>query len=171
MERERMFKKPALIRFVVEELHKKSPDKQIGKNLSTEVLLYTQERKILDLDYRMYYYGPYSSDFASEINFANDKGLIGISWKEDEGFFIESKTVTEDFNVLIDQNEIDAVEELIDEFRKYNAKEMSIIATAYYLLDNFETDKSELAEIILSLKPYLTAEGISRVLKDEGIIE
>lgn len=167
---ESIFKNPALIGYLVEQIKKKYPKKQVGKTIIQKKMYLLTRLKIVDFDYTMYYYGPFSSEVSGELDFAQGAGIIQIKWVDREGYFIEATPKLKEFYSLITNEEKKAVEGIVEKFGDFNAIDMSIIATAFYLKDNFGVSDAELVEIIHKIKQNLSSEHIKNILEKARIL-
>ena len=86
--RESIFKGPALVAYLVKRMSETYPDKQVGKTVIQKLLFLLTRAGVVDFDYAMYHYGPYSAQALSELNFAEDIGAVEIVWVPNEGYFI-----------------------------------------------------------------------------------
>jgi len=65
-----MFKNSGLLGYLVKSLKQKYPDRQIGKTVIQKMMYLLSRNGIMDFEFSMYHYGPYSSEVAGELNFA-----------------------------------------------------------------------------------------------------
>lgn len=168
---ESIFKNPAIIGYLVKRLHEKHPDKQIGKTLIQKMLYLLSRKGLVGFDYSMYHYGPYSAAADGELNFAENRGLIDIKWVDGAGYFAQATPELDRFEKLVDNNERSAIDRLIEGYGDFNAVDLSLIATAYFMKDNFDTPDTELANVIHNLKPRYAVDYIQSVLEKGGVID
>ena len=64
-----------------------------------------------------------------------------------------------------------ALDKLVDKYGHFNAIELSIITTAYFLRDNFGVPEGKLAEVVHDVKPNHRLEVIQEKLRDAGVIK
>jgi uncharacterized protein YwgA len=166
-----IFKDPALIGFLVKELHKKDPDKQIGKTILQKMCYFLTQEGLTDFKYSMYHYGPYSSQVSGELGFAAASGLVIETWQKELGYFIEPGPKEPDFEHLVTEEEKRAIDRITERYGRYNAIDMSIIATAIYHKKVFGVPDEKLADVVHSLKKKQNLSHIKKLLRDEGIIE
>jgi len=164
-----IFKCPALIGFLVKKLKEKH--RKVGKTIVQKMMYLLTREKIVDFKYTMYHYGPYSFEVAGELNFAKDTGIVDIQWDEMDGYYdITPGSKLNDFENLIEEKEKKAIEKIVEDFGRFNAIEISIIATALFIKDNFKVPNKELAEKVKKLKPEHKDEYIKHILYRAKII-
>jgi uncharacterized protein YwgA len=164
---ESIFKNPALIAHLVKRIQEKYPGKQIGKTIVQKMLYLLSRDGVLNVDYSMHYYGPYSQKIASEIDFAESTDIIEIKWVDNKGYFISSNTDKFESIIEAEKNYVDVI---VDRFGGFNAKELSIIATALYLRDNFEIDDTKIVDSVHNIKEQYSAQEIRSILQKSGIL-
>jgi uncharacterized protein YwgA len=166
---ESIFKYPTLIGYLVKRIKEKLPDKQVGK-IIVQKMLYLLTREVpMKFDYSMYHYGPYSSEVSQELDFAENSGIVEIDWVDKQGYFIKSTDALEHFEPLLTEEDKHAIEKIVEGFYQFNAIELSIIATAFFLKDNFEIPETHLAKVIHTLKKNRSLEFIETSLKNVGL--
>lgn len=138
-----IFKNPALIGYLAKKIQVEYPNRQVGKTYIQKMIYLLNRNDVVDFNYSMYHYGPYSSEVSGELNFAQNTGIVQVKWIDDKGYFIESTS-------------------------KLNAIELSIIATGFFLKDNFGVSDSELVNVIHQFKPDHTVEFIENILRRAG---
>jgi hypothetical protein len=164
---ENIFHNPTLISYVVKTMKEKYPGAQVGKTVIQNLLYLISKKGVCDFDYSLYHYGPYSSQVSSELNFAEDIGAITIDWIPEKGYFISLGPMFSSRLLLQNTKEIerDAVNKVVQEYGSYNAIELSIIATALFLKENFRVkDQSNLEDVVSSLRPQYDKMRISTLL-------
>jgi len=168
--KERLYKKPALIGYMIKCLKEKAPEKQVGKTFIQKIIYLLTKDSDLDFHYALYHYGPYSFELSHELGFARDSGLVKIDWRDDEGYFLSTTKEMDKYNDLLSEEEKNKIEKLAYEYLQFNAKELSIVATAYFLLDHNNIDKSKLTDLINQIKPYISKEDIREILERASIL-
>ena len=167
---ESIFTYPTLLGYLLKRMEDGYPDKQIGKTIVQKMMYLLTREGTVDFNYSMYHYGPYSSEVSGELNFANSAGIVNINWVDDKGYFINSTQKLENFmNRLTDQDK-QVVDELVNKFGKFNAIQLSLIATAFFLKDNFNVSDVRLAEVVHDAKPKYSHGYIKTVLQSAGIL-
>lgn len=165
-----IFKYPALIGYMIESMSKEYPSKQIGKTIVQKIFYLLTHEGIVKFNYSMYHYGPYSSGVSGELNFAESTGIVDIKWVEDKGYFIYPTEKLKHFESLLNEKEKQAVDGLVKRFGIFNAIELSLIATACYLKENFGISDLELTKVVHNAKPNNSLEYIENVLHRAGIL-
>lgn len=168
---ESIFKNPALIGYLVEKIRERYPDKQVGKTIIQKSMYLLTLSKVVDFDYSMYHYGPFSLEVAEELDFAQNAGIIQIEWVDEKGYLIKATPKLKEFYSLITDEEKKAIVDVVEKFGKFNAIELSIIATAFYLKYNFGVSDAELVDVIHKIKQNLSSEDIKNILKKAEITE
>ena len=164
---ENIFHNPTLISYVVKTMKETYPDAQVGKTVIQNLVYFLSRKGVCDFDYSLYHSGPHSSQVSIELNFAEEIGAVAIDWIPDKGYFISPGTMCS--SKLLFQNtektERDVIDEVVQEYGAYNAIEISIIATALFLKENFGVnDQSNLEDVVLSLRPQYNKTRISDLL-------
>lgn len=154
---------------MIKKIGEKYPDKQVGKTFVQKIFYLLTRQGVVDFNYSMYHYGPYSSEVSGELNFAESSGIVNVEWIEDKGFFINSTSKLDNFKSLLKNEEIQAIDDIIETYADFNAIELSLIATALYLKDNFEVSDEKLVEVVHNAKPNYSLDLIERVLRKAGI--
>lgn len=160
-----------MIGYLVKKLEEKDRCKQIG-NTRIQKMIYLLTRKSkIDFDYSMHYYGPYSNEVSGDLSFAEGIDIIDKTWNPDRGYFITSKPELNKFiEKYLSEEEKRAVGEAVDQFGDFIAKELSIIATAFYLKDKYGFSDKGIVKIVHHFKGDYTIEYINKLLKKAGVI-
>jgi len=164
---ENIFHDPALISYVVKRIKETYPVTQISKTIIQKLVYLLSRKNIVDFDYSLYHYGPYSSQVSSELNFAEEIDFIVIDWIPEKGYSISPGSMYSSKQLLQNTQKVerDAINEIVQKYGSYNAIELSIITTALFLKEKFGVNaKSKLVEIVTSLKPQYNKERISNLL-------
>jgi len=166
-----IFKNPALIGYLVKRIKVEFPGRQVGKTIIQKMMYLLNRNEIVDFNYSMYHYGPYSSELSGELNFAQNAGIVQIKWVDDKGYFIETTSKLQNFEKLMTEREKQALDDLVERFGSYNAIELSIIATAYYVKDTFDVPETKLVSVIHQIKQNHSVEYIENILRKVGILK
>lgn len=169
-DRKSIFKNPALIGCLVKKINEKYPEKQVGKTIIQKNMYLLTRSKIVDFDYSMYHYGPFSSEVSGELNFAENAGIIQIKWVDEKGYFITATSKIKEFDSLITDEEKKAIENIVEKFGDFKAIDISIMASAFFLKDNFGVSDAELVEVIHQIKQNHSSEYIKNVLQKATIL-
>ena len=165
---ESIFKNPTLIGYLVKKIKMKDPKKQVGKTIIQKMMYLLARDNIVDFNYSMYHYGPYSAAVSGELNFAENTGIVQIKWVDEKGYFIDTTSKLNRFEQLIEEPEKQAINEIVTRFGSFNSIELSIIATASFLKDNFGVSDAELASMVHQIKQNHSVECIEDILQKAG---
>ncbi|MBN2373598.1 DUF4065 domain-containing protein [bacterium] len=164
-----LFKNTALISNLVKKISDEYPEKQIGKTVIQKMVYFIARKGVIDFEYTLYHYGPYSAQTSSELNFAKLIGALNINWIREKGFFIEPKNIPLEYDLK--DKEKKGIEEVVKKYGKYNAQELSVITTALYIKDNFEfCNQNNLIDAVQSLKPQFKKDWIKSKLKEANVL-
>lgn len=175
MKSEIIFKGPALVYYLVEEIKRQYPENQIGKTV-VQKIMYFLERELrkfgYDFDYTMYHYGPYSDRVSEYLNIADAISVVDIKWVSEKGYFITPKKKGNlKLEELLTDEEKKFIEKIVSKYGRFNAIKLSIIATAMYAKEKFGIkDDDELMKVILSIKPHNKKKWIKEILMKTGVI-
>ncbi|MEM2742201.1 MAG: DUF4065 domain-containing protein [Nitrososphaeria archaeon] len=165
-----IFKGLAVISFLVKKMSEKYPSKQIGKTIIQKMMYLIKREGIVDYTYSMYHYGPYSSEVSSELNLCEALDILAINWDPNKGYIISRKE--NKYEKELSKKDKKKIEKIVDKYGRFNAKELSIIASAFFLKDEIGNISSneELVKIIASLKPDYDEGFIRNILEKSGVI-
>jgi uncharacterized protein YwgA len=168
---ESIFKNPAMITYLVKSIEKAYPGKQIGKTVIQKMVYISTIKGLLDANYSMHYYGPYSADVAGDLDFAESSGLLEIKWVNDKGYFVTSvPDKLEQLGEILNEKEKQEIDDIVARFGEYKANDLSIIATALYLRDKFELDNEKLVKSVNEIKDQYSASYIMHILEKSRIL-
>ncbi|RLG32446.1 hypothetical protein DRN98_05285, partial [Methanosarcinales archaeon] len=92
-----------------------------------------------------------------------------VDWKQEKGYFIEPNDPLNLPNEVT-SSEKEMIDNLVNKYGDFSAIELSIIATAIYIKDNFGIGDNEIIDTVLSLKPN-KREWVEGILKKAGFID
>jgi len=167
---ESVFKYPALIGCLVKKIKDKYEGKQIGKTIIQKMIYLLGREGVGDFNYSMYHYGPYSSGVSKELYFAERAGIVDIQWIMNGGYDIG---ITDKLKTYLDEvttEEETIINTVVEKYGSYSAVELSIIATALFLKDNYAVSPEELPRMVNNIKPQYDTPYIEKILK-KGDIE
>jgi len=165
-----ILKGPALVYYLVKELKKKYPKKQVGKTIIQKLMYIFELTSGKDFDYTMYHYGPYSWKVSEYLNLAEALNAVEIDWDPSKGYFVRPNDKPP-FKVSIGEEEKKLMRQIIEKYGKFNAVELSIFTTAMYVKDRFgESDPENIVKIVSSLKPEHKKEWIKQILIKAEIV-
>jgi len=165
-----MFRNSGLIGYLVKRLDEKYPGKQIGKTIIQKMMYLLSRSNVANFSFSMYHYGPYSSEVSGELNFAERNGIVDIIWKDAEGYYINPTEKAGDFEHLLSDEEKRAVDDLVTRFGKFKAIDLSLIATALYLKDNFNVEEDRLVEAVQTAKKKFSPDYIRSILEESDVL-
>ncbi|MFZ0005324.1 type II toxin-antitoxin system antitoxin SocA domain-containing protein [Methanoregula sp.] len=144
---------------------------QVGTTAIQKIIFLLNREGITDYTYKMYHYGPYSNQVSQDVTFAGESKLLKIDWIEDKGYDIKIDSTELLSGVELTKSTTDAIDRIVTKFGKFNAVELSLIATAYFVLDNTDvgSNDKQLVAIVTALKPNYS-DRVESVLKRAGII-
>jgi len=157
----------SLVSYIVKKAHDEGV-RQIGKTFVQKISYLVARKLKTDFGHTMYYYGPFSSDIEGAISLAKGLQQINVEWRDGEGFFIEPRQ-TEWADRLPDEVK-NVVDRVLDRFAKRSAVELSIITSAFYIMDHFNIPEEKVVDAILRMKPEHDKDWVRRVLKKAEVI-
>ncbi|RKZ29753.1 hypothetical protein DRQ36_07685 [bacterium] len=163
-ERESMFRNPAIISYVVKKIHERDAGKQVGKTFIQKIMYFLTRNGITDFSYTLYHYGPFSGEAACELDLAHTAHMVSMEWRDEKGYFIEASDI--DYNEYIEAPEQERIDKIVELFADKNAVDLSIIATAQYIKDNFGLTDDKLIDAVKSVKSQYPKERIEDLIKE-----
>lgn len=163
-----IFKPATLISYVVKKLREENRE-QIGKTVIQKIIYLLTRENIGKFNYSLYLYGPYSSEVASELNFAEDTGMLKIDWVDEKGYFITPTDELNNYLDLLTEEEKQAIEKIVEKYGNLNVAELSIVATAFYVHDYFKVSGDKLIDTVKGLKNNYPGELIEKAIKKAGL--
>ncbi len=162
---------PYIITYLVKKINEETPTIQIGKTMIQKYLYFLDHsfRSETDLDYGLYHYGPYSRKTEFFLALAKNSGFITIDYIQGSGYRITPNNESQDEDQLEEKYK-DKINELVARFANLNARQLSIVATADYLINVYKKDKNYLVNGIHEMKPYIKKNEIKKTLKMAQII-
>lgn len=160
-----------LVSYIVNQMEKKFENKQVGKTVIQKMMYFLDYKDIKNFNYKMYHYGPFSSEVATNLDKAEKKGLVDINWVKNEGYYINTSDKNISFEEMISKSERDFIERIIEEYGEYNAQELSIITTAFHVKKEHDDISDEkLIELVHSLKQKHDENRIKFLLESVDLI-
>ncbi|MBK9097031.1 MAG: DUF4065 domain-containing protein [bacterium] len=141
------------------------PNKQLGKTMIQKLCYLLTREDILDYDYSLYHYGPYSVDLESDLDILNFFDEVSIGWNQ-YGYDIEIKNQ----ELKLDKLQAEKIKNVIENYGHYTATDLSLVATALYIKDNYGIDDYDLVDEVHNIKPNFNPEYIENVLQSAEII-
>ena len=162
-------RKARLVGYLVKRLREKYESKQIGKTVVQKMIYLLGLESDISFDYSMYHYGPFSKSAASALDLAKKYDLVEMEWRPKKGYFIDPTDKVSEKK--LDDETSEALDEVVARFGGYSAVELSMIATGFYVKDNFEYGSDEeLVDTVSSLKSEHEKDWIEDLLLKEGVI-
>lgn len=165
-----IFKNPALIGYLVKKMLETYPGKQVGKDTIQKLIYFLVESKVVYFNYSMFHFGPFSSEIAYEMEYAENLNIIDIMWKSDHGFFITPSHKIDHFEDTLSKEEKKQVDNIVKLFGSLSNTDISILATTRFLFNRFETPEKELPMVIHYMKPKYTIKYIEDIIGKYGHI-
>ena len=153
-----MTDKKAIFAYLVLRLNEKTD--QVGKTTIQKMIYFLKKMGLVEYEYTLYHYGPYSFEVESEVEQLESSGVLSISWNPDRGYFIrlaEGYSVTE-----LEEGVRGVIDSLVEKFGHKKAKELSLIATVLHFYGRLPEDR--IIEVVKSLKPQFSEAEIRDAL-------
>jgi len=148
---EKYFKTEARLTYLVTKLAQCRQIKT-GKTVIQKLMFLLGRELGEDFSYYYHYYGPYSSYIDDELKNASLLNFIKIAWFDNEGYSISPGEKASTFIDRLPQNEKTEIDKLTNKYGLLSAKNLAIIATAYYLKDKYDFAGDELISKVGKLK-------------------
>lgn len=162
---------PGLVSYIVDQMEKKCENKQVGKTVIQKMMYFLDYKEIKNFNYKMYHYGPFSSEVATNLDKAEKNGLVEMNWVKNEGYYINTSDRNISFEEMISESERDFIEKIIDKYGEYNAQELSIITTAFHVKkEHDDINDEKLIELVHSLKQKHSKDRIKFLLESVDLI-
>lgn len=152
----------------------------IGKTAIMKLIFFLQKvyKLPLDYNYRIYTYGPYSSEVSEDIDLAYHEGLltstIVMYGNGVYGYNIKPTQKSKDY--ISDEIDYikpykDSIKELISLFSNKNAKQLELYSTIVYLYDiaksnAWDDSQVQIAEDVHAIKPHFEINTIQLAYED-----
>jgi len=165
---EKYFKTTGRLTYLVENLEKCR--EQTGKTVIQKLMFLLARALKEDFDFRFHYYGPYSSYIDNELNNASFLQLVAIKWDDNRGYFISASEKASAFTENLSDEEKTEIEKLTEKYGELSANDLSIISTAYYLMEHYNLSGEKIIQEVGRLKSY-DEKRIQELLEEYGIFE
>ena len=176
------WKRYALIAELATQLEDKC--NQFGKTILEKVVYLLQVVYDVDCGYEfsLYNYGPFCSELLSDLDYVNSLGGVTIVAGHWGGYDIKpglKKDYIISRGIDFINNNIDSIQEVVDNFGTYSAKELELRSTIVYAdRDILQTkqplSKSEFLQLIKQIKSHFSIEQIDDAyseLASNGFVE
>ncbi|MFO7966521.1 MAG: DUF4065 domain-containing protein [Archaeoglobaceae archaeon] len=147
-----------VLEYIVSRLNERT--EQVGKTTVQKIMYFLKRLGIVDYEYTMHYYGPYSSEVENRLRQLESSNQLRISWNSDRGYFIRLSEEHSDINV--DKEKKQSIDHIIENFYSKSAKELSLIATVLYFYPKLP--ENDIIESVRKLKPQFSTDEISDAL-------
>jgi len=150
----------------------------VGKTFIQKGIYFLQEglREDLGYKFRLYIYGPYSSDLAGDIDTLEDIGLIKVNYAPDGyGYLIKITPEGEDFlNKKLTEHSVpeEKIDKIINLLGGEQVKKMELLGTLLYF-SRLSDNPEEIKQLVNVVKPHFSHNDIENgfnQLKKEGVI-
>lgn len=165
---EKYLKTVAIITYLVENVQ--ISRERVGKTCIQKLMFLLERALKEDFDFRFHYYGPYSSSIDSELNYASFLKSVNIRWGDNFGYLITTGENASVFTEILSGEEKSEIESVAKKYGKLSAKDLSVIASAYYLMENSNISGKELIHAVGKLKSY-DEKRIQELLDEYGVLD
>jgi uncharacterized protein YwgA len=149
--------------YLVDRLEDVSP--QAGKTVVQKMMFLLDKKGVVNYDYSLYHYGPYSPAVESDLNYVEFLDGVEIHWIKNEGYFITPGSSAASLEESLSDEEKGAIDGVVKNFGKMMAKDLSLLATVLYFWDRFEGDSDRLTTAVKSVKPQYSERDIGKKIK------
>jgi uncharacterized protein YwgA len=157
-------KNAAVLSFVLKKINEAHKDKQIGKTIIQKIFYLLKRENIINLNFSLYHYGPFSSEVSEVIDYARENGFISVNWIDEKGFQIKTKNKK---HIPLDDDVKEKIQKIITIYSDLQANDLSIIATAFFAMDNYKIEeKNKLIEMVHSIKPMFEETTIRHLIEN-----
>lgn len=148
-----------ILKYVVSRLNERT--EQVGKTTVQKIMYFLKRLGIVDYEYTMHYYGPYSSEVENSLRQLESSNEFKITWNPDRGYFIRLTGEHSDLNVL-DVEKKQGIDSVVEKFHSKSAKDLSLIATVLYFYPKLP--ENDIIESVRKLKPQFSKDEITDAL-------
>mgnify|MGYP000138560975 CR=1 FL=1 len=151
--------KKTIFAYLVSKLNEKT--EQVGKTTIQKMMYFLKRKGLVDYEYTLYHYGPYSFEVEGELIRLESTGIIDVSWDPDRGYFIR---LAEGYDLAeLETGVKEAIDFLVEKFGQKRARDLSLIATVLYFYGRLS--ESEIIETVKSLKPQFSELEVRKALE------
>ena len=151
--------KKAIFTYLVSKLNEKTD--QVGKTTVQKMMYFLKRMGLVDYEYTLYHYGPYSFEVENELEQLESSGILNISWDPDRGYFIR---LAEGYDLSEPGTSMkEAIDFLVRKFGQKRAKDLSLIATVLYFYSRLP--ENEIIETVKNLKPQFSELEVRKALE------
>ena len=149
--------------YLVDRLENVSP--QVGKTVVQKMMFLLDKKGVVNYDYSLYHYGPYSPAVESDLNYVEFLDGVEIHWIKNEGYFIKPGSSAASLEESLSVGEKGAIDRVVENFGKMRALDLSLLATVLYFWDRFEDDADGLTTAVKSVKPQYSEGDIREKIR------
>ena len=137
---------------------------EIGKTAMMKCTYFLQEIEKVPLNYnfKIYTYGPYSSEVMEELDYARQSGLLDIKWSGfPNGLHFYSISALDKGTTQYDKQ----IDSIMDVFGEKTAKELELLSTILFVQranesNKLKKDKTTICESVEKIKPRFTEKEV-----------
>lgn len=159
-----------IIGTLVDKLNSMYKEKQIGKTIIQKMMFILSRKKVIDVDFSLHHYGPYSPSISDEIDNSKFRELIRIEWRDEQGYFITSTEKAKKSSSKLSNEQLMEIEKTVKQYGQFKAGHISLIATALFIQDNFNVPLASIPKVVHDLKPNYSISDIKDTLKKGGVL-
>jgi uncharacterized protein YwgA len=150
------------LQYLLFKLKEQRGNKNIGRTLIQKLMFLLNRQEVVDLNYTLYHYGPFSNELSAVLDETAARGIINETWQDGSGYDI-SLLGTYRSHPGINKK---CIEEVVKQYGNYSAGDISIIATALFLKDKYNVHNDELIELVNKVKPNYSIADIKKIIKE-----
>ena len=137
--------------YLVDKLEDVSP--QVGKTVVQKMMFLLDKKGVVNYDYSLYHYGPYSPAVGNDLNYVEFLDGVEIDWIKNQGYFIKPGSSAVSLEESLSVEEKGAIDGVVENFGQMRALDLSLLATVLYFWDRFEGDADGLTTAVKGVKP------------------
>ena len=149
--------------YLVDKLENVSP--QVGKTVVQKMIFLLDKKGVVNYDYSLYHYGPYSPAVENDLNYVEFLDGVEIDWIKNQGYFIKPGRSTASLEESLSAEGKGAIDEVVKNFGQMRALDLSLLATVLYFWDRFEGDADGLTMAVKSVKPQYSEGDIREKIR------
>jgi uncharacterized protein YwgA len=146
---------------IIKDINKVNPEKIIGKTFIQKIIFLIGRENIGDFPFTLYHYGPYSDELSDYLSFAEMLNYAKVEWNEYQGYSI---SILNKKDIKLPYAETSKIEEIINKYHDLSANDISLVATAYYLKDEYKIPDEKIVEEVKKVKPKFSEDYIKKIL-------
>ena len=143
----------------------KEVSSQVGKTVVQKMMFLLDKKGVVNYDYSLYHYGPYSPAVENDLNYVKFLNGVEIDWIKNKGYFIKPSSSAASLEGSLSDGEKGVIDGVVANFGKMMAKDLSLLATILYFWDRFEGGADRLTTAVKSVKPQYSEGDIREKIK------